>query len=268
MAQGSIVRMSSLPCSRRTSLRECLAAGLGLALACHPKAGSASVQTLPLYAYHLKPPFLSDLQRREGLYYEFAEMLSLRTPGLRFRTEYLPRRRLDQELDAGRLDGLVLGVHPTWFRDPERRIHLWSPPFMHDADVVISRQERPVIYTGPASLAGLRLALPRGYYYAGINELVAEGRALRFDSESEETALMMLSLERADASVITRRTLYALLARRPGLRGRFFIAELAHDEFDRHLLIPRRFADLHVTINNAVAALARDPAWLTRLQER
>lgn len=79
---------------------------------------------------------------------------------------------------------------------------------------------------------------------------------------------MMLSLERADASVITRRTLYALLARRPGLRGRFYIAEQAHDEFDRHLLIPRRFAEFQRVINDAVTALARDPAWQTRLLER
>lgn len=155
--------MPSTWITRRRLLWKDVASGLGPALAGVPLAVGASIQTLPLYAYHLKPPYLSDLQRREGLYFDFAEMLSLRAPGLRFRTEYLPRRRLDQELAAGRLDGLVLGVHPTWFRDPERRIHLWSPPFMHDADVVVSRQEQPVIYTGPASLTGLRLALPRGY---------------------------------------------------------------------------------------------------------
>lgn len=233
------------------------------------EASSASAtQELLLYAYHLKPPFMNDLGRRDGLYYDFAELLSLRAPALSFRVEYLPRRRLDQELAAGRLDGLVLGVHPAWFRDRERKLYLWTPPFMRDADVIVSLHERPIAYVGPESLAGLRLALPRGYYYAGVNELVDQGRAQRYDSESEETALMMLSLGRADASIITRRTLYALLARRPGLRGRFHVAAQAHDEFERHLLLPRSFAAFHQSVSEAVAVVARDPAWQTRLLER
>jgi polar amino acid transport system substrate-binding protein len=223
---------------------------------------------ITLYAYHLKPPYLLDPAASEGLYVDFASLLTLRAPGLRFRVRYLPRRRIDQELAAGRLDGLVLGVHPSWFRDSERRLYLWSPPFMSDADIVVSRHEKPIPYVGPESLAGLRLALPRGYYYAGVNELIAEGRAQREESESEETALMMLSLGRADASILTRRTLYALLERRPGLRDRFHVAAQAHDEYERHVLLPREFAPLQRSVNEAVSLLVRDPAWQSRLLER
>jgi len=225
-------------------------------------------ESVRLFAYHLKPPFLNNLATRDGLYFDFAELLSLRAPGLRFHTEYLPRRRLDQELAAGRLDGLVLGVHPTWFRDHERKLYLWSPPFMRDADVVVSRHEKPITYSGPESLIGMHLALPRGYYYLGVDELVRSGAIHRVDSESEETALMMMSLGRADASIITRRTLYALLAKRPGLRGKFHVAAQAHDEFDRHILVPRELAALHKPVSDAGALLVRDPAWQTRLLER
>lgn len=223
---------------------------------------------LTLYAYHLKPPYMSDLARRQGLYFDLAELLSLRAPRLRFRTEYLPRRRLDQELAAGRLGGLVLGVHPSWFKDSERKLYLWTPAFMRDADVVVSRHEQPVSYIGAESLAGLRMALPRGDYYAGIDELVRAGRIQRTDSESEETALMMMSLGRADASIVTRRTLYALIAERPGLRGRFHVAAQPHDEFERHILVPRELAALHQPVSEALLQLVRDPAWQTRLLER
>lgn len=248
--------------SRRTLLR--------LSAAALPATAWAAVepQTFRLFAYHLKPPYMTHLARQEGLYFDFAAMLTLRAPRLKFRTEYLPRRRLDQELAADRLEGGVLGVNPSWFRDPDRQLYLWSPAFMRDADVVVSRHDKPVAYAGPASLVGMRLALPRGYYYAGINELVAEGRVQREDSESEETALMMLSLGRADASIITRRTLYAVLAQRPGLRDRFHVAAQAHDEYERHLLLPRRYAALYPVVNEAVTALVRDPAWQTRLLER
>ncbi len=228
----------------------------------------AEPQTVRLFAYHLKPPYMTHLARQEGLYFDFAAMLTLRAPRLRFRTEYLPRRRLDQELAADRLDGGALGVNPHWFRDPDRQLYLWSPPFMRDADVVVSRHEQPVSYSGPNSLVGMRLALPRGYFYAGINPLVAEGRIQREDSESEETALMMLSLGRADASIITRRTLYAVLAQRPGLRDRFHVAAQPHDEYERHLLLPRRYAALHAVVSEAIAILVRDPAWQSRLLER
>jgi len=236
-------------------------------LALTPVLAQAS-EEVKLYAYHLKVPYMDHLGRQEGLYFDLAELLTLRIPGLRFRTQYLPRRRLEADLQAGRLDGLVIGVHPTWFKDKERTRYLWSPPLMRDADVVVSRHDKPVAYSGPESLAGLRLALPRGYYYFGVDELVQEGRIQREDSESEETALMMLSLGRADATITTRRTLYVLLSRRPGLRGQFHVAAQPHDEFERYILIPPHKAHLHKPVSEALLLLARDPAWQYRLQER
>ncbi|MBH9551502.1 substrate-binding periplasmic protein [Inhella gelatinilytica] len=254
------MRLPSAPLSRRTCLGSLSLLGWA------PLTASAAEDTV-LYSYHLKPPYL-DLTRKEGLYYELADLLSLRVPGLRCRVEYLPRRRLEADLVAGRLRGAILGVHPTWFRDAERSRYLWTPPVMRDADVVVSRHDHPVAYTGPDSLVGVRMALPRGYYYAGIEELVQAGRIPREESESDETALMMLSLGRADATVITRRTLYTLLARRPGLRGRFHVAPKPHDEYERHILVPHDQPALHKQLSEGVALLARDPAWQGRLQEQ
>ncbi len=227
-----------------------------------------AAEEVTLYAYHLKVPYMHHLGHQEGLYFDLAELLTLRIPGLRFRVQYLPRRRLEADLVAGRLNGLVVGVHPSWFKDKERTHYLWSPPLMRDADVVVSRHDKPISYSGPESLVGLRVALPRGYYYFGVDELVREGRIHREDSESEETALIMLSLGRADATITTRRTLYALLAQRPGLRGKFHVAAQPHDEYERFILIPPGQAHLHKPVSEAVLQLARDPAWQNRLLER
>ena len=221
-----------------------------------------------LYSYHLKPPYLEHLGRRQGLYFELADLLSLKVPGMRFRTEYVPRRRLEADLIAGRLTGVVVGVHPSWFKDSDRSHYLWTPALMRDADVVVSRHEKPISYTGPESLLGVRMALPRGYYYFGVDELVRAGRISREDSESEETALMMLTLGRAEATIITRRTLYTLLARRPGLRGRLHVASQPHDDYERFILVPKDQPALHKALSEAVLQLAKDPAWQGRLVER
>jgi len=231
------------------------------------RGGHANSEVV-LYAYHLKPPYLEDLEHRQGLYFELAELLGLRTPGIRFRTEYLPRRRLEADLEGGRLHGLVIGVNPVWFKDAQRSRYLWSAAFMHDTDVVVSLHKQPVLYNGPDSLAGLNIALPRGYYYYGVDELVQAGKARRTDCEGEESALMMMVLGRVQATIITRRTLYAFLARRPGLRGQFHVALQPHDEYERFILVPQEFAEVLKPLNDALHVLARDPGWQARLQER
>lgn len=252
--------MRNMSSSTRRQLIALAAGGLSLP--------TWAAEDVVLYAYHLKPPYLTSLSKREGLYFDLAEMLGLRMVGMHFRTEYLPRKRLESDLELGRLKGVVIGVNPSWFKDSERTRFHWTPAFMHDVDVVVSRHERPVEYTGPESLVGQHMALPRGYYYYGIDELVRAGRIQRQDTESEETALMMLVLGRADVTVITRRTLYSLLSVRPGLRGKLHVAGTPHDEFDRHILVPKELAHLHKPLSDAVLALVKEPAWQTRLLER
>ena len=226
-------------------------------LGCAP----AMADDIVLYAYHLKPPYLVDRERQSGLYYDLARYLTEHVPGHTFKTVYLPRKRLETDLENGRLRGLVVGVHPSWFHDAARTRYLWSPPFMQDEDVVVSRLADPVPYDSPESLGGKSVGLSFGYYYYGVDELVKSGRITRDDAVSEEASLDKLSRKRVDATIITRRTLDYLLRARSDWLQQFYVARKPHDAFERMILIPREFSFAAPAISAAMATMLQDPAW-------
>lgn len=219
-----------------------------------------------LYAYHLKPPYIIDRDKETGLYYDMARYLNSKVPGHTFRTVYLPRRRLENDLELGRLNGLVIGVNPAWFKDEQRTRYLWTPAILHDTDIVVSRAVRPVAYEGPESLADHLVGLSFGYYYFGIDEQVRAGRIRRDDAINEEASLDKLWRQRIDAAVVTRRTYEYLLRQRPEWQGQFFVARKPHDDFDRMILIPREFAAVAPELALAVGAMAHDAEWQKQLR--
>lgn len=232
---------------------------LCLAMSC---AAHAAAAEFILYAYHLKPPYIVDRDKEVGIYYDLARLLTNRIPGHTFKTVYLPRRRLEHDLQLGRLHGMVIGVNPSWFKDESRTRYLWSPSFLHDNDVVVSAAARPLRYDGPESLVGLHIGLSMGYYYFGVDELIRAGRLQRDDAINEETSLDKLMRGRVDAAIVTRRTLDYLVRRRPQWKNQFHSARVPHDSYDRMLLIPREFAAIVPDLNAVLGPIAHDAEWL------
>lgn len=226
----------------------------------------ARAEDVVLYAYHLKPPYIVDEAQRKGLYYDLAQELSKRVRGYTFRTEYLPRLRLERDLEKGTLKGLVVGVNPAWFKDLAHTRFLWSPPFMHDTDVVVSTPQHPLAYEGPQSLVGKKVGLSRGYYYFGVDELVADARVLRDDADGEEANLTKLLLGRVDAVIVTQRTLDYLQSHHSDWHNAFFVAPKPHDAYDRMVLIPREFAAVAAPLAAALGQLQQDARWRSRLK--
>lgn len=214
-----------------------------------------------LYAYHLKPPYIIDRERQVGLYYDLARYLNERVAGHTFKLVYLPRRRLEHELELGRLGGLVVGVNPAWFKDDTRTRYLWSPPFLRDQDVVASLVAAPVPYEGPESLVGRHVGLSMGYYYYGVDELVRAGRVRRDDAINEESSLEKLVLRRVDAVIVTRRTLDTLARGRPEWRRQFHVARKPHDEFERMILVPRELAAILPDLQAVLGPIMHDAEW-------
>ncbi|MES2298841.1 MAG: hypothetical protein V4582_17485 [Pseudomonadota bacterium] len=221
----------------------------------------AAAEEVILYAYHLKPPFIIDREQRTGIYYDLATYLNERISGHTFRTVYLPRRRLEHDLELGKLHGLVVGVNPAWFKDDTRARYHWSPPILRDEDIVVSNKSAPINYDGPESLVNRRVGLSMGYYYYGVDELVSSGRITRDDAVAEDITLDKLFLKRIEAAIVTRRTLDYLERTRPQWKDQFYVAKKPHDEFDRMVLIPHEFAALVPDLNAALGPIMRDPAW-------
>ncbi|WP_269532444.1 ABC transporter substrate-binding protein [Chitinimonas sp. BJYL2] len=222
---------------------------------------TAQAAVVVLYTYHIKPPYIVDADKEVGLYYDLASWLNKRTRKHHFKVEPMPRKRLDAELEAEKLDGLVIGVNPVWFKDKARTRYLWTQAFMSDIDLVVSRREKPIPYSGPESLTNLRIGLPAGYYYFGVDELVKAGKVIRDDAANEGANLQKLASGRVDAIIVSRPTLDYFIRQQPAWQTRFSIADIPHDAFDRHILIPKTLGHLLPELNAALANLGRDPEW-------
>ncbi|MEN0106154.1 MAG: hypothetical protein AAGC84_06965, partial [Pseudomonas sp.] len=83
---------------------------------CHVAAAQA-VEHITLFCYQQQAPYVLDFEREQGLYFDLARRLDALLPDYHFTIREIPRRRLDRQLDAGELPGLVIGVSPGWFSD-------------------------------------------------------------------------------------------------------------------------------------------------------
>ena len=70
---------------------------------------------------------------------------------------FVPRKRINRLLAAGKLDGMVLGVNPNWFGDPQKQKYLWSSPIMYDTDEFVSHADQAFEYIHPVSHMVIKL---------------------------------------------------------------------------------------------------------------
>jgi len=214
-----------------------------------------------VYGYHLKPPFIIDSRTKRGLYYDFSRYINNRLGKTYLETEYMPRKRLESRLQRADFEALIIGVNPIWFRDAKEEKYLWTAAIMRDRDDVISSARIRFEYTGPESLIGKTIGLSLGYYYYGVDELVALGKIERQDTQSELQNLDKLQRGRIDVAIISRST-FDYYNRYHSNRDEFYLSQKPHDEFDRRILIPKNLEIVFQTINPLIMQMQDDPKWL------
>ncbi len=233
-------------------------------LAAAEAVGGARIETATVYGYHLKPPFILDTSMNRGLYFDFSTYINARLGYELLQTEYMPRKRLEADLPTPRFNGLVIGVNPLWFHDPKEEKYYWTAPIMRDRDEVVSRQETRFEYNGPESLIGKTVGLSLGYYYFGVDELVAKGKVTREDTDGELQNLQKLLRGRVDVIIISRSTLDYYMKHNNEHRS-FYISGRPHDVFDRRVLIPKHRKDIYDQIAPIVAKMDSDPLWISMM---
>lgn len=221
---------------------------------------NSNAQLISAYTYHLKPPYIIDLESETGLYFDFVDYLSQKVPGFQFHLTYLPRKRLDIYLERNQLNGIIVGVNPAWFKDREEKKYFWTPKIFDDRDDVVSNIQSPLEYQGPESLFGKTIGGVLGYYYFGINEAVGAGKVSREDANSERALLEMIYHKRVTAGIVSNATFNYLVVKH-GWQGRFHLSQQPHDLYTRHVLVPLNLEEVSAAINTVIDNIPNDPAW-------
>ncbi|RRS07820.1 ABC transporter substrate-binding protein [Pseudoalteromonas sp. J010] len=198
-------------------------------------AYSALQQTL--YVYHNKPPYITDLDAREGLYFDIVRLINSHATELQFDLRFIPRKRLDKLLQEAQLPGFILGVNPAWFGDIKKQKYLWSSPLMYDTDEFVSHIEHPFEYYHPSSLSGNLVGTIAGYYYRYLDQKNEYSKVQRVDVNSEEALLEMVLKKRVNVAIVSRSTT-EYLATKNGWKEVFYFSQNPHETYYRAIMAP------------------------------
>ncbi len=198
---------------------------------------NAAVTTVPVWLYYDSPPFALDPHGND-LTTVLIKQLNQHSQGKwQFDVEYIPRKRIDNRLDAGQ-SGVVLWANPLWFHDQNEQQYEWTNSILAGRNEIVSLQEKSIEYLGPESLIGQRFGGVLGHYYVGIDELVSSGKVTREDSRSFANNFEKLLFKRVDVALIPRDELL-YLARKKNVVDKIFISKNPHQRYDRKILVTK-----------------------------
>lgn len=235
---------------------------LTLLLACWLPLAAQAQKDVAVWTYHLTPPFVIDGDLRHGLSNDFVELLNRHAGNagrFRFVLSYLPRKRLDLELQQGSA-GVVLWVNPAFFEDAQASGQ-WSGALLHDEQSFVSLPARPVDYTGPESLHGRSLGGILGHRYAPIQKDIERGAIQREDVPTDEQNLRKLLAGRVEVVLVPRSTL-GYLVRQLQLEGQLHESRTPLNRYARQLLMSRALdREAAALLDRVVAGLPDNADW-------
>ncbi|WP_163833720.1 substrate-binding periplasmic protein [Spartinivicinus ruber] len=225
----------------------------------------AAEQPIIIWTYYSSPPFSINNEKREGLTYDFVDLLNKLSPGeLTFLAHYIPRNRLDELLQK-RNDGIVAWVHPAWFNDKHKQKYLWTPPLIQDTNEVISLVKNSISYKGPESLTGLQLGGVFGHVYSGLEESIKQGAIKRLDVASFSQTLKILIAGRVDFVIIPNNTI-RYLAIDMGVSHQICYSTTPHSLYTRHILVQKGQQSAYPFLVKTIENLANNQQWQALLQ--
>lgn len=217
-------------------------------------------EVVSVWTYDTSPPFVVDLDKKTGLSYDFADLLSLKSEGkYKFVIDLLPRQRVDLSLSNNE-QGVVLWVNNAWFDDADKSKYLWTSALIKGSASVVSPASAPVEYTSPESLSGMDLVGVRGHRYVGVDDLIASGEIQRNDVASEENLMHFISSARADVAIVAN-VPASYYAASLGIADKIHFSKVPHSYFDRFALVTPSAKQVYEFIETQVVGLENDPLW-------
>ena len=226
------------------------------ALAFH---GRSAAEVVNVYTSARVAPLLSN--DGHGMYADMVDYLNRQKIGdLQFKLIYLPRKRLQLQVENGALDGIVIGMMPHWFDDVAQKKYLWTAPFALDRYVVVLPVNQPYSDTVPGPLAGHTLGMVLGYSYPDLDAWIRRQGLIRNDAGSDEHNLEKLRLHRVDG-VLAAESIVRWYLKQHAMQAQFQVHVLLSQPTERRFLIPHAQAAIYHKIAPVLRKLKDDPEW-------
>lgn len=225
-----------------------------------PAPAPSATQVVRLMSQYDYAPFQTGAQ--EGLTFALAEYLNRNAQGrYQFVVEILPRKRLDRYLADPQALWVVPWAVPRFFGADATRQYAWTRPFMRDGNHLLTRRDSGIRYSGPESLAGLRLGGTLGHRYALLEPLLQDGRVVREDCYNLVCNVEKLKRGRVDFAWVPSGAVAYFRTVVPDMDEYIEVSAKPVESFERSFMSPKEDTDLHRYLDTMARRLAGDPAW-------
>lgn len=225
-------------------------------------AAVSAEETVPAYNTYQAVPFVVG---DGGLASDLVGYLNMKLKGkYQFKLTQIPRDTLNKTVvgDPG-FKGAVLFLSPPFVDDAAKTRYLWTQPFMHDSNAVISLGSRKLEYTGPDAFKGLKFGAVRGNRYLGLEERF--GKDIQKEEVGEELSnIKKIAAGKIDATIMansTFRFLMKQMGKQNAEHSNLYTSTRTHLEFDRHIFVAKDNVALGKELDTVVAGMKSDPAW-------
>ncbi|GBO85732.1 substrate-binding periplasmic protein [Marinobacter salsuginis] len=195
------------------------------------------------------PPYLIvDQNQPSGIMWDVVSVVAKRL-GYRVIAERIPRKRVDQMLLEGYIDGTPRARE--WADNPEQ--FLFTDPVVDIEEVFFAPAQSDFSYESPDDLVSKTIVTHLGYRYPLLEPYFEEGRVRRFDvSRDKDMFTFVLHGDRFDAAVADR-LVGKWILRNEGLRQHFDITSKGISNYGFRLMLRK---DWHSFANQFNAELA------------
>lgn len=235
---------------------------LCLCWACFVPLCMGAPKPITVWEYHAFPPMIVSQDKRQGLSYSFARLLTDRSQGkFQFNVEIVS---LPDVLDFIKDDkqGMVLFVNPLWFGDAEETAFFWSDPVITMRDEVVSRRGTKLEYINGESFVGKTVLGISGYTYPELDELVLQRRSARINGKSDVENLKRLIRDPLiDAAIVNSGPLnfYTTLY---GMKDDIYLSRKPQGEYEVKILTTKKLPEVNEYVNRLVKELGYNRNWL------
>ncbi|MQA38610.1 substrate-binding periplasmic protein [Rugamonas aquatica] len=197
-----------------------------------------------------------------GIYSDMVAYLNRKQLGqLSFKLIYLPRKRLQLQVERGELDGIVIGMMPHWFDDAAQKKYLWTAPFDTDRYVIVLPAGQAFNMSKPGALAGRTVGMVLGYSYPDLEDWMHQQGLVRSDAASDDHNLEKLRLGRVDSVAAAGAIVRYYMKVHAIDAGKFQLQELPSQLTERRFLVPHSKVLVYDRIAPVIRQLKDDPEW-------
>ena len=209
----------------------------------------------PVFRFNISPngypPYLIvDRNQPSGIMWDVVSVVAQRL-GYRIIAEKIPRKRVDQMLLDGYIDGTPRARE--WADDPDQ--FLFTDPVVDIEEVFFVPAQSGFSYESPDDLASKTIVTHLGYRYPLLEPYFEDGRIRRFDvSRDKDMFTFVLHGDRFDAAVADR-LVGKWILRNEGWRDQFDITNASISNYGFRLMLRKDWQSFAVRFNEELARM-------------